>query len=255
MNTIIVKKLMQYALAVAGENDNWKDQSLGPIHFIKYLYLADLAYTKRKNKTLTGIRWIFHHFGPYCPEVLQEIEPAMMEISAINTSFKSQFGNDAQRWKSQNPTLDLSKAEKELPVIAIIAIKRAVRNWGSDTQGLLHHVYNTDPMLRAAPGEALEFRVIKTAKKDDLELPLTKRQEKKRRAKFHALRAKLAEKRASRSPRRTKPMRQPRYDELYFDGITWLNELAGGPILAHKGVIEFDESIWKSETRRINEDS
>ena len=53
-----VDLLLQYALLVAGEEDEYIDRQLGPIHLIKYVYLADLAYARHnEGKTFTGIDW------------------------------------------------------------------------------------------------------------------------------------------------------------------------------------------------------
>jgi hypothetical protein len=40
--------LIQYTLLVAGQEDEYLDRQLGPIHLIKYVYLADLVYAERK---------------------------------------------------------------------------------------------------------------------------------------------------------------------------------------------------------------
>ena len=55
-----VDKIIQYALAVAA-NEDFCNRDLGPIHLVKYVYLADLAYAERnKGETFTGI--IFGNF-------------------------------------------------------------------------------------------------------------------------------------------------------------------------------------------------
>ncbi len=65
-----VDKLIQYALLVAGEEDSVFEQQLGPIHLIKYVFLADLAFAARRGgETYTGIEWVFHNFGPWSPPV------------------------------------------------------------------------------------------------------------------------------------------------------------------------------------------
>ena len=40
--------LIQCAILIAGREDDYLDRQLGPIHLIKYVYLADLAYAERK---------------------------------------------------------------------------------------------------------------------------------------------------------------------------------------------------------------
>lgn len=47
--------LIQYAILIAGQEDEYPDRQLGPIHLIKYVYLADLAYAERNGgETFTG---------------------------------------------------------------------------------------------------------------------------------------------------------------------------------------------------------
>ena len=62
--------LLQYALLVAGEEDEHTDRQLGPIHLIKYVYLSDLAFAERNDgKTFTGVNWQFYKFGPWSQAV------------------------------------------------------------------------------------------------------------------------------------------------------------------------------------------
>lgn len=250
MDAAQVDKLMQYALAVAGESDDWKDKDLGPIHLVKYVYLADLAYAERKGTTLTGAPWRFYHFGPYCNEVWKRVEPAMAAMMAEDKSFESAHRDeDVLRWRSSDPERDRADAGAGLHITAKLAIERSVREWGSDTQGLLHHVYNTRPMLRAAPNDLLVFEPLEPTEKFEPLPPPTKKEKKQARARIEALREKLAERQAAREPRRTKPMRSPRYDDVYTDGVAWLDELAGESPPEHEGVMSIDDSVWRSETR------
>ncbi len=50
-----IDHVIQLALLVAGREDDPFDRELGPIHLIKYVYLADLAYAERHGgETYTG---------------------------------------------------------------------------------------------------------------------------------------------------------------------------------------------------------
>jgi hypothetical protein len=49
-----------------------------------------------------------------------------------------------------------------------------------------------------------------------------------RQAKKEAVLAKLAERRRLRTPRRTTSMREPRYDDVYVEGLRWLDEIGEG---------------------------
>ena len=48
MKSSKIDLLIQYAMLIAGQEDEYFDRRLGPIHLIKYVYLADLAYAERK---------------------------------------------------------------------------------------------------------------------------------------------------------------------------------------------------------------
>ena len=71
---------------------------------------------------------------------------------------------------------------------------------------------------------------------------------KKRKADMKALKeqiqAKLAEKKLKRE--QTIPSRAPLYDEVFFEGVRWLDSLAGEPVEPQEGEITFSKTIWKS---------
>lgn len=51
-----VDLLLQYTLVRAAQEDDWRDRELGPIHLLKYVYLADCAYAERhEGQTFTGV--------------------------------------------------------------------------------------------------------------------------------------------------------------------------------------------------------
>ena len=80
----------KYILATSGQED-YGNREVGPIHLVKYVYLADLAFAeKRGGETITGIPWRFHHFGPWSPEVYnrdnRDIEIDALEISVTRES-------------------------------------------------------------------------------------------------------------------------------------------------------------------------
>ena len=69
-----VEKILKYILAAAGQEDPGQ-REVGPIHLIKYVYLADLIFAeKHEGETYTGAPWRFHHFGPWSPKVYSRIE-------------------------------------------------------------------------------------------------------------------------------------------------------------------------------------
>jgi hypothetical protein len=55
MDAARVEAVLGYALAVAAQADDWRHRELGPIHLLKYLYLADVAHAKRHGgESFTG---------------------------------------------------------------------------------------------------------------------------------------------------------------------------------------------------------
>jgi hypothetical protein len=50
-----IGQLLKYILAAAGQED-YGNREVGPIHLIKYVYLADLAFAEKySGETFTGI--------------------------------------------------------------------------------------------------------------------------------------------------------------------------------------------------------
>ena len=152
--------ILQYILSVAGQAD-WHSGELGMIHLIKYVYLGDLSYAEYHNaETFTGISWRFHCYGPWSQEIYLRIEPALADINAQRRVFHSSgYDRDFERWSIQNDRLH-GELEHKIDIGVAGTIQKYVHRFGQDTAGLLHYVYQTVPMLRAAPGEFLDFSAI-----------------------------------------------------------------------------------------------
>lgn len=249
-----IKKLIGYILACAGQQD-FPDNELGPIHIIKYIYLADLAYAEEhEGQTYTGAEWKFHNFGPWSVEVFRQIEPAVYEIGAKERTVSStKFEGDFVRWSVSDEEL-LKETDDTLPLDITLALSRAIREFSNDTSGLLSHVYSTVPMLKAAPEEKLVFESHKIFKKsypDKEASQPTHRQMKKRKELLKEIRSKvralIEEQKSKRASRLTTP--QPRYDEVFHEGVKCLDSLSDESIKALEGELEFSDNIWKSTWR------
>jgi hypothetical protein len=145
--------LLQYVLVVTGQGAGW-DREMGMIHLIKYVYLADLAYAEKHNgKLYTGIPWRFYHFGHGAEEIYQRIEPALMAMGAEKRVIPNpRDEKDVTRWiKSDDELFD--RLGNQLDLIVMGCIQKNVMRFGSDTPALLDYVYQTRPMITAAPGE------------------------------------------------------------------------------------------------------
>ena len=47
-----------------------------------------------------------------------------------------------------------------------------------------------------------------------------------------------------------KPVKNPRYDDVYHEGIAWLDNLAGPQFAEGEYTVEFSDEVWKSATRK-----
>lgn len=260
-----VDLILKFTLAAAGREE-YTSRELGPIHLVKYVYLADLEYSgTHPGSTYTGAAWRFHHFGPWDPEVFLRIKPVVVEIGARERKISSpKYADDFYFWSVEREEI-YDEMSALLPISVTAAVRSAVHAFGNDTAELLHYVYRTRPMLRAAPGEKLLFdtpSIPCTPSRSESEecltkttAPLSVSQKKRRREALHQIRetvrAKLAKSLADRK-RHTK-CTPPRYDDVYFQGLEALDLLAGGPIREEAGVIEVTEEVWKSPFRTEDE--
>lgn len=252
-----IDRLVQAALAAASQND-FPNHELGPIHLVKYVYLADLAHARgHEGDIYTGAPWRFHHFGPWAKEVFERISPAVSAIHAQERVFASKYRQDNCRWSVEGDEL-LEQLERELPWDVFRAIRNEVSEFGSDTVSLLHHVYRTPPMLNAAPGEHLRFQVPVETEETSAAVssdvtgssdvhPLSKTAAKKLRQRVKEM---LGQRRGQRL---VEPDPAPRIDDVYREGQEWLDSLAGTPLAPLRGRLRFSDEVWKSDARRERE--
>lgn len=265
MDTRKIDLIIQYALALASEQDEWQERELGPIHLIKYVYLADLAHAKWKGESFTGVRWRFHNFGPWANDVYQRLDPALDTIGAQKKLITSKYNeSDYARWSISHSDL-VDHLERDIPVSVCGEVRKAVRRFANDTSSLLHYVYQTLPMLTAAPEEELNLFVEIPVDKLHVcspvrpftfqiseEAPYSSNNEKRRRkAKIKELKARINQKIAD-SIQQKEAARQkckPVYDDVFLEGVKWLDSLAGPPTETFEGVAEIAPTMWKSPAR------
>jgi hypothetical protein len=249
--------LIQYALLLAGTEEERVHRDLGPIHLIKYVYLADLVYAERNDgQTFTGVRWQFYKFGPWSQTVNSRIAPALALIGADQHNFPSDYGDreDWVRWCLRDDAR-LREWEKAVPAVIAMALPRLVHRFLKDTPSLLDHVYRTSPMLTAAPGEYLDFSPAErreTQKAEGTKLrmdSISEKQRKRYRDRVRELQLQM-KKRSEQRPALVNPMADARYDETFEKGIQWLDGLAGESMGQREYVAEFSDDVWKSASRK-----
>ncbi|MEC4747454.1 hypothetical protein U2W12_03115 [Methylomicrobium sp. Wu6] len=258
INTSNIDLVIQYSLLAAGDEDDCFDRQLGPIHIIKYVYLADLSFARSNNgQSFTGIDWQFYKFGPWSQAVHARIEPALNAIHANRKQFASDYDDkeDWVRWDLHDDRL-LDEKRRALPSSITMHLKPIIHKFGKDTPSLLDYVYKTRPMLSAAPNERLDLSlaVDNTPKAD--ECPQTLRMDQLSNKKKKELRQKMAglrelhKKKKSEAPKLINPVINPRYDDVYAAGIAWLESLGDEPFSPRTITAEFSSDVWKSATRK-----
>ncbi len=257
-----VRALIQYILLTAGESASRFERELGPIHILKYLYLADLAWAAdHGGATWTGIPWRFHHFGPWDEDSWMEIEPTIRTAGGTIRRFESSISQDDVVRYSLVDSDQLARLSREVPLLLRTSVRGAVRAHGADTSALLHEVYMTSPMRNAAPGEYLDFDAAVQVQEDTVESSTEgsslSHKERLRRKKLQAdvgarARAALEGKRQDRAAKAAamSSERAPRYDDVWEQGSAWLDSLAGEPVPEGEGQFAIAEGIWHSQARR-----
>ena len=249
--------VVQFALLTAGEEDQQYERQLGPIHLLKYVYLADLAYAQRNGgKTFSGADWRFHKFGPWSNAVFEVIDPVLRSIGAERREFRSDYGDDDWVRYSMRDEKLLAEKQRGLPAQITLALRRDIRRFHGDTPTLLDHVYKTEPMLAAAPSERLDFSIASQ--------PHDGRAEESQKLRFDELSAKKKKRlkerlRSLRNQQGVKPSasrallgspRSSRYDDVFEEGVAWLDELAGPTLVEGDFTAEFSGDVWGSPTRK-----
>jgi hypothetical protein len=279
-----IDQVISYALAAADQED-FGNRELGPIHLIKYVYLADLAFAEANaGQTFTGVVWRFYHFGPWSEEIYERIEPTVRQLGAAERRVPSKYADDALRWSLDDVPGLFERLDEGLPSVVSRAVKQAIHRFGQDTSDLLHFIYTTPPMLKAAPGEILSFTPesmdaeeartpgdasppgsTRTARgplssfvdvRGSLRAPeqkerLSKSAQRWRAEKVKTLRERVAMKlkQAHERPRLADPSPEPRFDEVFLKGSEWLNQQAGEVIQPEQGEVGFSADLWKSRAR------
>lgn len=242
-----VRNMVELCLAAAGERSR---VALGPIHLLKYLYLADAAYAGVHGASFSRVDWRFHKFGPWSADLYGQLDEVAAGIGAERHPFTYDLEDgvrESVRWSLYERSRDAAWCR--FPIEVRATLKHAVRDYGADTPALLRYVYATPPMLAAAPGELLPLErglhpspsARRTARLVKL-TPNEKRAQDKLRSEFQ----KRREAARAHRPKRISPV--VCYDDVFEKGTAWLNALAGpeGPKTFDACV---DGAAWKSSGR------
>jgi len=190
--------------------------SLGKTKLVKLLYLIDVENYRRRSQMLSGLEWVFYHYGPYSFEIDTELKRLSLDLPQEEVTTQAGFTTITFKPSPNVPSglgTDFSPAER-------LVVDRVLREWGMEQLNpILNFVYfNTEPMRDAQRGEVLDFTSIKrittstrTAPKVTLPEDLTM-----------ALRSRLQ---TAKSERRRLPLDPPpRFDDVYELGLANMAE-------------------------------
>ena len=216
-------KFVEWAVSYANE----RDAKLTPIRIVKFLYLADLYHARiAEGRTLTGWRWTFIHYGPFCSESLEVIEKAERMGLIEGTSYRSKFDKDTKLYvhSAEDKPEDYPEA---LPAYVSAEIKRAMDRWADDTSGLLYHVYlETEPMVAAKPRDPLNFTISeRTTPEKPIEMKLLSQRQKKAGRELLSKMRRLQEKTLHSKREGLAPI----YDSAFFEALQALDEQEAAP--------------------------
>jgi hypothetical protein len=124
---------------------------------VKLLYLLDVRAWETIGRTLTGVEWIWHHYGPYSPTVVEVCKrmSSTGELEAEETS--NFFGSPEYRVRSANEAYYRDHS----PVFMALA-RQIIAEFGRFAPSMIGDLtYETEPMRRIVRegqrGDLIEF--------------------------------------------------------------------------------------------------
>ncbi len=119
------------------------------IKLVKLLYLADVEAKEKLGRTITGLKYIYHFYGAYAPEI---IEKALeMDGEEIREVYNPIF--DRYEYYPVKEEIKVNLGPDEIEVL-----DEVIRKYGRLNTGEIKEVaYNTKPMLNAEPGEIINI--------------------------------------------------------------------------------------------------
>lgn len=121
---------------------------------VKLLYLIDIERVRSRRQPLTGLRWVFFHYGPYAYELIDELE--QMEGAEIH----------AETWHDSVLYRGAPGAPngESWPETTRMTVDRVVDRFAPlELNALLDYVYfHTGPMVEAVRGEPLDLALART---------------------------------------------------------------------------------------------
>jgi hypothetical protein len=131
---------------------------LGVTRLVKLLYLIDVEYYRRHRKLITGLDWIFYHYGPYALEIPDITRSIDIDLPQEDTSIGN--GRIIHQFKPiYRQEISISEV---MPTSDMMLVEKIIDEWSLENLNkLLSYVYfDTEPMQDAKVGKSLDFEKI-----------------------------------------------------------------------------------------------
>jgi hypothetical protein len=145
-----LRSLIAYVIARARD----RDVTLNQTKLVKLLYLIDVERAASARPSLTGLRWVFFHYGPYAlelPETLEKMEGSEVIVSQWN---------DAKLYRAAPG----APTGEDWPSGTRSLVDSVLRRYAElELNELLDFVYfHTAPMRGAVRGQTLDMTKART---------------------------------------------------------------------------------------------
>lgn len=197
-----------------------RDGYLNKTKLIKYLYLIDVEYYRRHEKTFTGFDWIFYDFGPWA----YEYNDIFNELSTSHDfTIKSGSRSDLDtQFISTSADTESSSIFDDITDESIT--RSIIDRWADESLNqMLNYVYfHTEPMDGAKRHQKLDFSSVlklEAIAKFELTKGNLKKGEKEEIRK--RIQKGIAQKMAVKEIDVFTP---PKYDRMYFEGMMILEK-------------------------------
>ena len=150
----VLQNLIKYIVAQISDAGG----ILGITKLVKLLYLIDVEFYRRHRQILTGLDWVFYHYGPYSLEIPDIIRSLDLDIPQEDVSIGN--GRITHQFKPvYRLEVDISEV---VPTSDVMLVERVIDRWAlEDLNRLLSYVYfDTEPMQDSEVGESLDFTKI-----------------------------------------------------------------------------------------------
>ena len=205
---------------------NEQGGSVGRTALMKLVYLVDVEHWRQYGKQATGLRWRFHHYGPYAAELDADVRASGLHVD--EDVFDRKVGNRSMSGYRYHRTGDWKEIARAFNAHYDAQVKRCVdkvvEQWALDSlPTILDYVYfETEPMEDAKRGEFLDFSKIQmepTLPQKTFKLEFSDEYIAKMRHRMREEREEIEKKR-----REARKPTEPIYDEVYFEACRIMAE-------------------------------